>query len=87
VVGLERFGGRPSGNGMHHRRLHLNVIALGKEASNAIEDLCPNQKCLFDLGVDDEVEGSAVDTGPQHPSGHAISLEEDGDIWLRAETS
>jgi hypothetical protein len=56
VVRFERLGGRASGNGVHHGRLYLNVIALGKEASDAIEDLGPNQKRFLDLGVDNEIE-------------------------------
>ena len=55
VVGLERLCGRAAGDGMHHRRLHFQVIPVIQKVTNRLNDPGSVNKGLFHLRVDDEV--------------------------------
>ena len=56
MEGLERLGGGPSGNGLHHRRFHLDVTALMEEAPDFLEDQGTLQEDLLHRFIGDQVE-------------------------------
>src|SRR3989338_731966 len=56
VVGDKRPGRRASGDGLHHRRLHLQKIPLLKKAPNETNNPRAPFKHLSDLLIDHEID-------------------------------
>ena len=56
VVGDERPGQRAARDGMHHRRLDLDVSPLVEEAADLGDEGAPETEDVHDLGIHDQVE-------------------------------
>ena len=75
VMGLERLGRRPAGDGLHHRRLDLDIAALFEELADGLDDPGAEEKDLFDIRIrrsgPGTADGSGVSTSvkPCHFSG------------------
>jgi len=56
VVGDEGLGGRPAGNGLHHRRLHLEKAAGVEEGAQLADEPALHHEGLAHLGVHHEID-------------------------------